>query len=179
MIVATPAEQAAAFRAINGTVTKMSRQQLHVAALAAGEERAVAIEDVCKRAGVEILRYPIAANLQKPGQTMAVGTIDDCLRVYGRDVLVTALQCVTETANREATGLLMSQIIRALCELLKDEKVWCEAGDTLLTAFDDIDLAEQHEKARMMPKPKGTTIANAMARLLKTELTKVFARAAQ
>ena len=50
VVVAAREEQAAAFKAINGVTTPISRMALHAAALVAGEPGAAKISDVCARA---------------------------------------------------------------------------------------------------------------------------------
>lgn len=170
VIVATAAEQALAFKEINGATTAMSRQAIHAAALAAGDADALALEDVARRSEVTILRYPIATNLQDvPGQTMSVGCLDQCLRQYGRDTLVTALQCVTQTENNQP-GALVAPTIKALCGVLHDHVAWRDAGGRLLAAFDEIDLDQLREECRMQAKPKGVSVSMAMVERLKKRL---------
>jgi hypothetical protein len=53
VVVAARHEQAAAFKAINGITTPISRMALHAAGLVAGEDGAKEIADVCLRADVE------------------------------------------------------------------------------------------------------------------------------
>jgi hypothetical protein len=141
VVIAAAAEQAAAFKAINGITTPISPMALHAAAVVAQEPWAVELADVCARAGVELLRYPLPAEKQSPGQTMAVSAISSCLRRYGPDTLITALQCVTETANNKP-GILSARMIKALCSVLDENKPWRDSGSALLDAFDEIDLAD-------------------------------------
>jgi hypothetical protein len=101
IVIAARKEQAAAFKAINGTITPISQMALHAAALVASEPWAVQIAHVCACAEVELLRYPVPTNKQPPGQTMAVGAITRCLKQYGEATLITALQCVTQTSNNQ------------------------------------------------------------------------------
>jgi hypothetical protein len=72
---------------------------------------------------------------------MAVGVLHQCLRRYGADTLITALQCVTQTSNNKP-GLLSARIIKALCSVLDENPTWRESGLALLEAFDKIDLQE-------------------------------------
>ena len=65
VVVAARDEQAAAFKAINGITTPISRMALHAAGLVAGESQAKEIADVCARADVEILRYPVPTNRRR------------------------------------------------------------------------------------------------------------------
>lgn len=55
---------------INATPT-----QLHYALVAAGDETALTIAQVCERAGVVILKNPPAGGIFKPGETLSVQTI--------------------------------------------------------------------------------------------------------
>ncbi|WP_284247439.1 DUF6551 family protein, partial [Methylobacterium haplocladii] len=123
VVIAGREEQAAAFKAINGDTTPMSRMALHAAGVIANEPRAVEIAKVCACAEVELLRYPVPVDKQKAGQTMAVGAIARCHQHYGADTLITALQCVTQTANNEP-GMLSARMIKALCEVLKNRPEW-------------------------------------------------------
>jgi hypothetical protein len=79
IVIAAKEEQAAAFKAINGTTTPISIMALHAAALVASEPWAVQIAHVCACAQVELLRYPVPSDKKAPGQTMAVGAIARCL----------------------------------------------------------------------------------------------------
>ena len=154
VVIAAREEQAAAFKAINGITTPISALALHAAALIAQEPWAVEVADVCARADVQLLRYPLPAEKQQPGQTMAVGAISHCLRRYGADTLITALQCVTETENNKP-GVLSSRIIKALCSLLDENKGWRDSGLSLLQAFDHIDLAKIEKDSALEAATRG------------------------
>jgi hypothetical protein len=139
IVIATGPEQAAAFKAINGVTTPISRMALHAAALIAGEPMALRVADVCARAEVELLRYPMPSENQRPGQTMAAGAIYSCIRRYGEDTVITALQCVTQTKNN-LVGALTADVIKSLCAVLHGNTRWRDSGLALLEAFDRIDL---------------------------------------
>jgi hypothetical protein len=141
IVIAVQQEQAAAFKAINGITTAISPMALQAAALVAKEPWAVEMADVCSRAEVELLRYPVPMDKQSPGQTMAVGALSQCLKSYGADTLITALQCVTQTSNNQP-GMLSARIIKALCMVLHENQSWRDSGLLLLEAFDRIDLGE-------------------------------------
>jgi hypothetical protein len=112
---------------------------LHAAALVANEPMAVQIAHVCASADVELLRYPIAVDKQRPGQTMAAGAIARCLKHYGEMTLIMALQCVTRTSNNK-TGALSARMIKVLCAVLHRSPGWIDQGTALLEVFDTIDL---------------------------------------
>lgn len=172
VVVATAGEQADAFKAINGSTTRMLPQAIHYAAVIAGDAEALAVKDVCDRAEVEILRYPVPTAAQKPGQTMAVVTLQQSLQTHGRDTLVTALQCVTQTSNAERRGLLVAPVIKALCTLLAANLAWRESGEALMAAFDEIDIEVEHEAARTAPKAKGRSTAMELTSRLQRKLAK-------
>ncbi|MGY3582191.1 hypothetical protein ACVIGB_000884 [Bradyrhizobium sp. USDA 4341] len=117
IIQATPEQQAAAFAAINGNVTKMTPLQLHAARVAAGDRKARELDRVCAEAGVEILRYPVPANNIKAGQTLAVSCLSDALKTFGAETLGAALSCLTQTGGGNV-GLLRRPVIRGLCQVL-------------------------------------------------------------
>ena len=139
IVIAAREEQAVAFKAINATTTPISQMALHAAALIANEPSAVRIAHVCACADVELLRYPIAIDKLRSGQTMAAGAIARCLERYGEAMLIAALRCVTQTSNNKP-GALSARVIKALCAVLHGNPEWLDRGSTLLEAFDSIDL---------------------------------------
>jgi hypothetical protein len=139
IVIAAPEEQAAAFKAINGTTTPISQMALHAAALVANDPLAIQIAHVCACADVELLRYPVAVDKQRPSQTMAAGAIARCLKQYGETTLIAALQCVTRTSNNK-TGALSARMIKALCGVLHGNPSWLDQKAALLEVFDSIDL---------------------------------------
>jgi hypothetical protein len=169
VVIAARNEQAAAFKAINGLVTPISRMALHVAALVAKEPRAVEVAEVCASADVELLRYPVPLERQVPGQTMAVGAIEACSKRYGRDTLGAALRCITRTSNN-VPGALNARIIKALCLVLHENPAWLRNGRELLRAFDAIDLARVQEVARRRAAEKGAGLASVIAEELREQI---------
>jgi hypothetical protein len=140
IVQADRAQQAAAYAAVNGNITKTTAQQLFHARLAAGNKDAQALADVCAAAGVEILRRNLSISTAKAGQTQAVGALTRCLRDYGRETLITALQCITETADGNA-GFVRATIIEGLCHALNGSP-WRDAGEALLHAMDEFSFPD-------------------------------------
>ncbi len=141
VVQADRAKQAAAYAAVNGNITKTTAQQLYHAKLAAKDPQALALADVCAAAGVEIVRRNLVQSEVKTGQTQAVGALSRCLTIYGRDTLITALQCITQTADGNA-GFVRATIIEALCEVLHQAPTWREAGEALLRTMDKFKFAD-------------------------------------
>lgn len=157
VIDAARAAQAAAFAAINTVVTEMSPLQIHAAKIAAGDKDALGLLKVCNTANVEILRYPVSvANMDKPGQTLAVNCLAKRLKMHGKSLLITALQCITETENN-IQGNVNGIIVTALCDMLVRRPQWLESGEAILKAFDEIDIASEYENLRMQPVPRGSS----------------------
>ncbi|MCP1561113.1 UNVERIFIED_ORG: hypothetical protein M2438_000112 [Methylobacterium sp. SuP10 SLI 274] len=139
VVIAAQGEQAAAFKAINGVTTPITPMALYAAALAAREAWAIEITEVCQRADVILLRYPIATDRQPPGQTMAVGALRACLRRYGADTLVIALRCVTQTQNNRA-GMLSARVIKALSETVSSLSHMHDIENRIIEAAHHVDI---------------------------------------
>jgi len=178
IVIAAREEQAAAFKAINGTTTPISQMALHAAALVASESWAVQIAHACACAQVELLRYPVPANKQSPGQTMAVGAIAGCLKQYGEATLITALQCITQTSNNQP-GALSARTIKALCAVLHADPERRETGLALLEAFDAIDVSSIKEASAVDAAVKKVGRVQAMAERIHAELVGLLPEGAQ
>jgi hypothetical protein len=71
--------RAETFVGLNKDRLALTPVQLHHAAVAAGDETAITVEQVCHRAGVTIVRSAYGAYKWKPGETMAVNAIRDLI----------------------------------------------------------------------------------------------------
>lgn len=174
VIIADQGEQAAAFKSINGQVTRMNKLALHHAAIAAADEAAIELQVICEAASVTIIRYPKPIEKMLAGETMALATLAWGLSNYGRETVITALQCVTETDNNRP-NMLSAAIVRALFTVLGANHAWRDAGGDLLAAFDDIDLEEELEEARVTRRPKGTVTSEILADRLHVKLSRALA----
>ena len=177
IVIADRVQQASAFKAINGALTPISRMALHAAALVAKEPTAVRLAEVCSLAEVELLRYPVPTDRQTAGQTMAVAAIAQCLKRYGDETLITALQCVTQTANNQP-GMLSARMIKALCDTLDQDRERRDSGLALLEAFDAIDLTALQNAAAVEAAVKKIAPAQALAGHLRSELNRLLPRKA-
>ena len=162
VVVADARDQAQAFKSINGQVTRMHKLALHAAAIAAGDAAALELNGVAEAAGVTVLRYPKQVDRMEAGETLALGALAEGLKAFGRETLITALTCVTETENNRP-GVLAASIIKALCIVLAANPLWREAGGALLSAFDEIDLESELEEARLTRRPKGVATHEVLA----------------
>ena len=107
-------DRASAFIGHNRDRLTVAPVQLHHAAVAAGDEQALTVDQVCGRAGVTILRNVYGSRTYKPGETIAVGAISSLVgrrhAKGAREVLevLVAAGCGPITANEiKAVELLM------------------------------------------------------------------------
>ena len=173
IVQADRAQQAAAYAAVNGNITKTTPQQLYHAKLAAGEVSARELADVCAAAGVEIVRRNLVRAKMRVGQTQAVGALARCLRDYGRDTLITTLQCITETSDGNA-GFVRATIVEGLCAALSGTP-WLNAGEQLLHAMDDFSFPDvwgevTEGRDQIFPATVSRLIAEKVTRHLSTRL---------
>lgn len=122
------------FAIINGQVTAIMPTYIHYARVVAGEPDALALDAACKAAGVRILKFGNGGSL-KTGETLAIGTLEGCMARYGRETLITAMQCVTETGNGNA-GMLNITVIKSLCYVLDANRTARDAGEVLFSAIE-------------------------------------------
>ncbi len=158
IVTADDRQLAIAYTVLNGGSRPSSRMATHAAHLTYREPRALRLSQLCERAGVELLRYPVPISRQAPGQTMAIAAMSHCLTRYGEATLITALHCVTQTTNNQP-GMLTGRMIKALCVVLDGDHDLRDRGLALLEAFNSIDLAAiQDEASKKSETNKGRRI---------------------
>ncbi|HEY2532701.1 MAG TPA: hypothetical protein VGJ20_33010 [Xanthobacteraceae bacterium] len=108
---------------------------------------------------------------------MAVAAIAQCLKRYGKETLVTALQCVTQTANNRP-GMLSARMIKALCGVLDQDRERRDSGLALFEAFDTIDLTALQNAASVDAAVKKIAPAQALAVHIQSELDRLLAQKA-
>jgi hypothetical protein len=167
--------EAAAFAIINGQVTAVTKTQIHVARVMAGDPKALRLNEIVARGGVTIVKNP--KPIWKVGETIAVGAIEVCLNRWGEDALITALQCITETGNGNP-GQVRSPIIQGICYALALRKDWRNAGERLFQAIESIGVAGIYATARKVRAAKSSQgaewvhVANVVRELLVQTLDK-------
>lgn len=175
VIMASRQQQAAAFKAVNASVTKVAATVLHAAAVAAGEAEALEIQRVCEAAGVVIMKCPRSVDRMKPGETLSIGAIKAAIRSLGSDVVITALQCVTETSNN-SPGALSADVVTALCAVIGANVEWRDAGLSLLEAFDRIEIEQEASAVRFSPREKGVPFWGVLAERLELRISEELAK---
>jgi hypothetical protein len=104
---------------------------------------------------------------------MAVGALTQCLRRYGENTLITALQCVTQTTNNQP-GMLSARMIKALCAVLNGDTQIRDSGLALLEAFDAIDLMALQLAALAGASDRDVGVVERIAHQIRLELDRVF-----
>ena len=138
------ADRARAFLGRNRDRITVTPNQLHYAAVAAGDDDAVTIDQVCKRAGIRILKQPPGAGAFKRGETLAVGTI--AALVYRRGAM--RARQILEVIGNAKLAPVHAALIKAVEELLtnKDYADQVDAGDLTTMIRGSINEAEAEAK---------------------------------
>lgn len=133
-------QRALAFVGHNRARVTLTPLQLHQAAVAAGDEAAVDVDNVCRRAGALIARSNRPGRAWKPGETVAISTIKAVIRRRGVQAARRVMQLCVEArlapvsadAILVAEDLLMAPEFDGCCEVtlalvLAGTEVWEEA----------------------------------------------------
>ena len=137
----SPEQAAECFAALNGNVTRITLGQIWKARVAAGDKIALAVTKVLDAADVQILAYKFPQSPYKPGETLAIKTLEISYQKYGADILTTALQAITQTGGGNA-GCLTAPAINALCEIVKSNREFQARPTTLFDLMDEINLPD-------------------------------------
>lgn len=116
IVKCAPAEAAAIFAAVNGTVTPMQPLSLYKAALAAGETWAHDIRRICGEAGIEVLTYPVTLRTLKPRQTQAVGTLRHYWQKLGPQAMAERLTAAAAAPGADEPGFWKADAVRDALE---------------------------------------------------------------
>jgi hypothetical protein len=76
--------RAAAFISQNRDRIALTAMHMHYAALSAGDEVAVAVDEACRKSGASIVKYPKGSRgVYKPGETFGVGVVTHIVKARG------------------------------------------------------------------------------------------------
>lgn len=176
MVVFAPLQstRALAFVGHNRDRLAITPLQLHFAAVAAGDEDALTILQVCERAGIRVLKGPPGAGMFKPGDTMAVGAIGSLINRRGAMRARVILQAI---GDARCAPIQMIQV-KAVERLLHDAEYrdQIEASD-ITTAI--LKLGQDAEaQARVFAATHDTKLWHALASVLFREARRGRRRAA-
>lgn len=172
VISASEATEARAFAIINGQVTAVLPTQIYHARLLGGEPKAVALQRACDAAQVRVQKTPMG--YYKAGDTLAIGTLEACMRRYGDATLITALQTITQTGNGNP-GYVRAPIILATCHVLSENPKWRDAGERLFTAIETVGVGAMYLLAQRKKGEQGGSLRAHYADELIRTLSRAFA----
>lgn len=110
-------DRAKAFYGHNKDRVNLNPMQMFWAAVAAGDEDAQTVQQVCERAGVTLLRNPATQGRFKPGETTAVATI----RALCKKRTAMKAREVLQVLVQGQCAPVASDLIKAVDRLLNDE----------------------------------------------------------
>lgn len=158
MVVSAEAveQRADAFVRHNRDRIAVSGLELHFAQLAAGDETAQTIAQVCERSGVNLLRMPPPLGRYKPGDCMAISSIRTLVnRRHARGA-----RRVLETAVKGQAAPVTAALLKAIDCLLFDREYAGEISEAdissiLLGGHDLTATAERFAVERKLPHWRG------------------------
>ncbi|MDX6806345.1 DUF6551 family protein [Terrihabitans rhizophilus] len=121
------ADRAAAFLGHNRDRLNVTAPQMHVAAVTAGENHAVAVDRICRAIGIEVLRTQ--PKTFRPRQTIAVSAITALVKARSEEIAVRVLVVL---ANALVAPIRGDQV-KAVDLLLTDEQFAPEIAEDKLT----------------------------------------------
>lgn len=136
-------DRAKAFVGHNRDRIALTPGQMHAAAVLAGDEDAVTIEQVCARAGVRVLKSPPGNGIFKPRDTMAISSIKALINRRGA---MKARMVLDVLAKADCTPISASGI-KAVEALMHESEYEGTEPDDITTALIALaDTADQEAK---------------------------------
>ena len=148
IIIADAREQADAFRAINGAVTKVSSLVLFHSALVAGDADAADVARIASHCGVRILRSKRTFAGMAIGDCACPATLMAIYRDNGPRVLERALQAITLTPNN-IPGNLGATLLAALALALAARRSLLDDRERLVAVMTSMELEQELEAFRV------------------------------
>lgn len=114
-------EQAAAFAAVNGMVTKVTVWQIYRAALAAGQSWAIKARDVAEAGGCRLMESNASHWAKRPGEIYAVRAFAALVERHPQDAVIAALRVLMAAegwadAPEAWDGGIVMPVLAALCQ---------------------------------------------------------------
>jgi hypothetical protein len=155
-------DRAKAFLGRNRDRITVTPNQLYAAAVAAGDEDAVTMHQVCERAGIKILKQPPAAGAFKIGETLAVSTIRALVSRRGALRARQILQVISEAK----LAPVPSALIKATDEILSNKEYVDLIDPADLTTAIRSGLAETESEAKVFAATHNIPLWKAMTSVL-------------
>jgi hypothetical protein len=136
--------------------------QVHHAAVMAGDEDAVAIDRVCRAAGVDLVIYPPPRSAYRPGQTVALNAIR---RLVNRRGAMRARQ-ILEALAKAGLAPISADHIRAAEALLCDPDLAGEVDAERITTGMRAMAARGYAEAKTLAATKNLTLWRSMVAVI-------------
>ena len=159
---ADQAARASAFVGHNRDRIALTSTQMHAAAVAAGDEDALTIAQVCDRAGVILLKNPPGNGAFKPRETLAVASIR---AVVNRRGAMKARQVMEVLAKAECAPISAAGI-KAVDMLMFDSEYAGNIGSDDLTTVIRLLGAEADQEAKVFAAAHGVPLWRALGIVL-------------
>ncbi|WP_420578805.1 ParB N-terminal domain-containing protein [Oceaniradius stylonematis] len=153
-------EQAAAFAAVNGLVTKVTPFHIFRAALTAGETWAVRARDVAEAGNCRLMTRNMTNTDKKPGQIFAVRTFCKLIEQHGAEAVSNAIGLMRRTEGfADQAELWDSTILRAVIMALVERPAFIgsSAAADMLADFDVWEAVERADMHRRKSLRMGLT----------------------
>lgn len=148
------AEQAAAFAAVNGLVTKVSLWNIYKAALTAGEDWAVGCHKICTDAGCQLMTHNKGTDDKKPGDVFSVSLIRQFYS-SGKGHLVTlALSGVRRSEFGKEAAAYSNEILRPLFDAVTQRPWLAKQGADLSQFMDAFDIFAALDRSQELARQK-------------------------
>lgn len=161
-----PREAAAAFAAINGNVTPVGPVDVWFAELKAGGEEAVSLQGALDAAGVRVVRKKDGMAV---GETRSINVLRRAFDRFGRDLLITVLQCITETGSGNP-GMINGAVVNGIGSAIRSKTELLNNPSALFNVFDRIDLPAMLDAAQRESVTSGNPVQFIMTRRINAAL---------
>ena len=156
------AAQAAIFTAVNSRRLSLTSQQKFWSAHAAGDATIVAVEKLCSKVGVTILRSPPSGDIP-PRSILAPFTLQKLHKLCGAPALESSLGLLAETHGETVNGFRSPTIVG----LTRIAAATPFSRARMARALKRIDLDDLHDEAKVDRAGRGGSLEQAMERLLR------------
>lgn len=163
-------QQARAFVAINNQVTRLTLLQIHSASLAAGDGVAREIARCCQKAGATVASYPKPREQLQRGETLAIGTLRECVAKSGGTQTALALKALVDQ-DEPGNGLVNRDTIKGLLGAIAALGKWTHDAELFLSRMNGIDLNRLEDEAAMTALSQGGSVASHITRAVVDRLT--------
>lgn len=147
-------EQAAAFAAVNGLVTKVTLWNIYKAALAAGVDWARSCHRTCDDAGCKLMTSNKTADTKEAGEIFAIALIRQHVEA-GRSALVTlALKGIRKSVFGQDAAAYANEILKPVLDAVT-QRPWLAAQNADLSEFfDSFDIWKALDQAQEIARQK-------------------------